>query len=102
MQLADRIPNLLEGISCVTKDRHKAYTELPARIPAPFKHRFNFCKSRAKNAGNIMERHRSCCHFSSDQKKRGKNYFRLMDTMDNATASMNGSTSCLLNPVTRS
>jgi|GEM_PF-1411641 len=27
MQLADRIPNLLEGISCVTKDRHKAYTE---------------------------------------------------------------------------
>jgi len=30
MQLADRIPNLLEGISCVTKDRQKAYTEPPA------------------------------------------------------------------------
>ena len=30
MQLADRIPNLLEGISCVTQDRHKAYTEPPA------------------------------------------------------------------------
>jgi len=34
MQLRDRIANLLEGISCVTncvtKDRHKAYTEPPA------------------------------------------------------------------------